>query len=54
MIRRYRFASLLCVALLAASYARAQQVTPERILRAADEPENGLTFSGGYSSQRHT
>ena len=54
MIRRHRFAALLCAALLASSYASAQPVTPERIVRAADEPENWLTYSGGYSSQRHT
>jgi alcohol dehydrogenase (cytochrome c) len=54
MIRRHRFAALLCAALLASSYAGAQPVTPERIVRAADEPENWLTYSGGYSSQRHT
>jgi alcohol dehydrogenase (cytochrome c) len=54
MTSRHRFAPLLCAALLAASYARAQPVTPERIVRAADEPENWLTYSGGYASQRHT
>src|SRR6185436_7190856 len=54
MTRRYRLAPLLSIALLAASYAGAQSVTPERILRAADEPGNWLTSSGGYSSQRHT
>jgi len=51
---RHPFAPLLCAALLAASYAGAQPVTPERIVRAADEPENWLTYSGSYSSQRHT
>jgi alcohol dehydrogenase (cytochrome c) len=51
---RYRLAPLLCAALLASSYAGAQAVTPERIVRAADEPENWLTYSGNYSSQRHT
>ena len=30
------------------------QVTYERILNAADEPENWLTYSGSYDSQRHT
>ena len=54
MTRRYRLAPLLSIALLAASHAGAQSVTPERILRAADEPGNWLTYSGGYSSQRHT
>src|SRR5262245_59087592 len=54
MIRRDWFAPLLCAALLAASHAAAQDVTPERIVRAAGEPGNWLTYSGGYSSQRHT
>ena len=30
------------------------QVTFERLLNAADEPQNWLTYSGGYASQRHT
>jgi alcohol dehydrogenase (cytochrome c) len=30
------------------------QVTAERLLRAADEPGNWLTYSGSYASQRHT
>ncbi len=30
------------------------QVTFERLLNAADEPQNWLTYSGGYQSQRHT
>jgi alcohol dehydrogenase (cytochrome c) len=30
------------------------QVTPDRILRAAQEPQNWLTYSGGYASQRYT
>ena len=30
------------------------QVTFERLLNAADEPQNWLTYSGGYDSQRHT
>ena len=38
---------------LAAARARSRS-TPERIVRAADEPENWLTYSGAYSSQRHT
>ncbi len=29
-------------------------VTAERLLRAADEPQNWLTYSGGYASQRHS
>src|SRR5260221_2702377 len=30
------------------------QVTPDRLVRAADEPQNWLTYSGGYASQRHS
>jgi len=30
------------------------QVTSERLLRAADEPQNWLTYSGGYRSQRYS
>ncbi len=32
----------------------AAQVTFERLLNADDEPHNWLTYSGGYSSNRHT
>jgi alcohol dehydrogenase (cytochrome c) len=54
MMRRHLSAWVICLALLGASYAAAQPVTPERIVRAAEEPANWLTYSGGYSSQRHT
>jgi alcohol dehydrogenase (cytochrome c) len=30
------------------------QVTPDRLLRAANEPQNWLTYSGGYSSHRYS
>jgi alcohol dehydrogenase (cytochrome c) len=30
------------------------QVTSDRLVRAADEPQNWLTYSGGYFSQRHS
>jgi len=30
------------------------QVTPQRLLRAADEAHNWLTYSGGYFSQRYS
>ncbi len=39
---------------LAASYRLDAQVTSDRILRAADEPQNWLTYSGGYASQRYS
>jgi len=45
------FAGLL---LIAASYRLDAQVTSDRILRAADEPQNWLTYNGGYMSQRYS
>jgi alcohol dehydrogenase (cytochrome c) len=45
---------LLAVLLVVASYRLDAQVTSDRILRAADEPQNWLTYSGGYSSQRYS
>jgi alcohol dehydrogenase (cytochrome c) len=44
----------VAVVLLAASYRLDAQVTSDRILRAADEPQNWLTYSGGYMSQRYS
>ena len=41
-------------ALLLASYAVHAQVTPERLARAAQEPQNWLSYSGGYMSQRYS
>jgi alcohol dehydrogenase (cytochrome c) len=40
--------------LVAASYRLDAQVTSDRILRAADEPQNWLTYSGSYMSQRYS
>jgi len=37
-----------------ASLPVAAQVTYERLLRAAQEPQNWLTYSGGYASQRYS
>ena len=39
---------------LLAGHDAAAQVTAERLLRAADEPHNWLTYSGGYASQRYS
>ena len=30
------------------------RVTPDRIVRATAEPQNWLTYSGGYFAQRHS
>ncbi len=43
----------LLVSLLIPFAVRAQ-VTPERLIHANDEPQNWLTYSGGYASQRYT
>ena len=40
--------------LLLATNVAAQNVTPERILNAAREPQNWLTYGGGYASNRYT
>jgi len=40
--------------LVAASYRLDAQVSYDRLLRAADEPQNWLTYSGTYMSQRYS
>src|SRR3984893_679537 len=52
MLKIYR-ASLVCLTLLFPAVLSAQ-VTSERLLRAADEPQNWLTYSGTYLSQRYS
>ena len=46
--------SLLSVFGLSAPVAAQAQVTPERIERAAAEPQNWLTHNGGYDSKRYS
>ena len=53
MMRKTYAASLLCLAVLLPGALRAQ-VSSERLLRASDEPQNWLTYSGGYLSQRYS
>ena len=45
--------SLTGLVLLAGNIA-AQNVTPERVLGAAKEPKNWLTYGGGYASNRYS
>jgi alcohol dehydrogenase (cytochrome c) len=52
MLKIYRV-SLVCLALLF-PIALGAQVTSERLLHAADEPQNWLTYSGTYMSQRYS
>src|ERR1700733_11081721 len=48
-----RTSFLLFLSLLVPFAVRAQ-VTNERLLHATDEPQNWLTYSGSYMSQRHS
>jgi alcohol dehydrogenase (cytochrome c) len=50
---RLKAAALVAFALVGASLLHGQ-VTPDRLLRAAAEPHNWLTYSGGYESQRYS
>ena len=49
---RHTLIALLIVSLLPSGAAA--QVSFERLLRAEEEPENWLTYSGTYKSQRHS
>src|SRR5687768_8508538 len=63
MERRYRRLALAAALVIPVS-THAQQpvqrtgpttaVTSDRLVRAADEPHNWLTYSGGYHSQRYS
>jgi glucose dehydrogenase len=46
--RRSRLPLLAAALVVAASFRCSAQVTSDRILRAAAEPQNWLTYSGGY------
>ncbi len=52
MITRARVLFVLLLAL--GSWPLGAQVSPERIVSAAGEPQNWLTYNGTYSSQRHS
>jgi alcohol dehydrogenase (cytochrome c) len=52
MIRRRAIPWLLI--LVAGAVVTDAQVTSDRLARANDEPQNWLTYSGGYSSQRYS
>jgi alcohol dehydrogenase (cytochrome c) len=51
MIRRCIIAVVVA---LGPAAPRAQQITGDRLLNAAREPQNWLTYSGGYFSQRYS
>jgi alcohol dehydrogenase (cytochrome c) len=58
MVGRLRFALLVGSILAGAPFALQGQVSPEvsyqRLLNAAREPQNWMTYSGSYMSQRHS
>jgi alcohol dehydrogenase (cytochrome c) len=49
-----RRTSILLILALLIPFGLRAQVTPERLLHANDEPQNWLTYSGSYASQRHS
>ena len=44
----------LVAALAAGSFVLDAQVTSDRLLNAAKEPHNWITYNGDYASQRHS
>ena len=44
----------LFVALLAFAATASAQVSSGRLVKAQDDPENWLTYSGSYNNQRHS
>jgi glucose dehydrogenase len=56
IVRKWVFVPLVVVA-IAAGFAATlipAQVTSNRILHASSEPQNWLTYGGGYSSERYS
>jgi alcohol dehydrogenase (cytochrome c) len=51
-VTRHRAAAALAVALAATAYTVDAQITSDRLRNADKEPQNWLTYSGGYFSQR--
>ncbi|HEX7793642.1 MAG TPA: hypothetical protein VF456_04785, partial [Vicinamibacterales bacterium] len=45
---------VLLAFIVSASYALHAQVTYDRIIKAASEPHNWLTYGGTYTSQRYS
>jgi alcohol dehydrogenase (cytochrome c) len=55
-MNRFKYGTLLTLLLtiVATSYVADAQVTSDRLVRAAQEPQNWLSYSGGYFSQRYS
>src|SRR5215470_15001140 len=52
--RLQKLASLIALAFLLVASVLTAQVSNERLLRAAEEPQNWMTYSGTYASQRYS
>src|SRR5262245_26655662 len=52
--RSFRLIAALLVSVAAAGYSLSAQVSGDRLVRAAQEPANWLTYSGSYSGQRYS
>jgi alcohol dehydrogenase (cytochrome c) len=50
----FRLLVVVLVSLVAAGYGLSAQVSSDRVVRAAEEPANWLTYSGAYSGQRYS
>ena len=52
-MKRYRILLVFAFAILNAAFGRVQ-VTSQRLVKAAKEPQNWLTYSGDYAGWRHS
>lgn len=53
-MRQFKMKFMLVIASVIVSASALAQVSPERLLNADQEPENWLSYSGDYDSQRHS
>src|ERR1700687_1574689 len=53
-MNRSRRVSFMLLLVLLIPFSLCAQVTSDRLLHAADEPQNWLTYSGSYASQRYS
>jgi alcohol dehydrogenase (cytochrome c) len=54
VIGSFRVIAVLLVSFVAAGYSLSAQISSDRLVRAAQEPANWLTYSGSYSGQRYS
>ena len=54
MIRRFVLFVIFAAFVMSGSIKTLAQVTSDRLLRASEEPQNWITYSGGYAGLRHS